>query len=57
MIFTKSASLGTLVIGFTAVTTLVKSTADTEEMAGYALGTAELDICLHLNNQAVKFST
>jgi hypothetical protein len=45
-----------LVISFAAVVALMKPTANAEQMAFYTLGGAELDICLHLNDHAVKSS-
>lgn len=54
--FTETAFMRALVISFAAVVALMKPTANAEQMAFYTLGGAELDICLHLNDHAVKSS-
>jgi hypothetical protein len=46
----------TLVTCPAAVVALVEQTAKAEEMTRHALSAAELDICLHLDNDGVKFS-
>ncbi len=48
--------MDTLVSGPTTVLALVYPTTNAEEMTRRALGSAELDISLHLNYQAIESS-